>query len=308
MSEEQPIQPDQAQDQTQDQGLDQNQDQAPAEHVTQDCAKAPINPRWMFKLLVIGIVVFAVGAWGFWDASSVYPSRGKRYASYAQYQYLEQAKRANDEDFGIFIRESSVTNPQEEYDRLSEPETKTRNLQDAANSSSNRNLRASMFNARLAWLEALKVVGQLDAEHTTFDSPQQQLETLKAKWQSAASIPNPLHAFDLIVQWMIMALCWTIAMVMFVHIVRVRSKRYSWEAQSMTLTIPGGHAITPEDLEEVDKRKWDKFIVFLKIKDGHSTLGGKEISVDTYQRQFVEDWILAMEDKAFGSQEESDEA
>lgn len=273
-----------------------------------DCAKAPLNPRWIFKLLIITLVVFVVGAWGLWDASSVYPARGVRHANWAQWQYLEQAKKANDEDFGVFVRESSVTNPAEELARLSEPDTKARNAQDAATATSPRTLRASMLSTRLAWLEALKVVGQLDEEHTMIESPQRELDALKDYWQTAGSVPKPLHAFDLVVQWMIMVLCWSIALVMFVHILRVRSKKYAWQADSMTLTIPSGKSITPDDLDEVDKRKWDKFIVFLKIKASHASLGGKEISVDTYQHLLIEDWILAMEEKAFGSQEDEDDA
>jgi len=273
-----------------------------------DCAKAPLNSRWIFKLLVITLVVFVVGAWGLWDASSVYPKRGIRYADWAKWQYLEQAKKANLEDFGIFIRESSVTNPAEELERLSVTETKTRNILDADNSSSPRNLRASMMNTRYNWLEALKVVGQLDAEHTAIGSPQSELDAQKTKWQSAGSVPKPLHTLDLIVQWMIMAVCWSIALYMFLHMFKVRSKKYGWEASSMTLTLPGGASITPADLEEVDKRKWDKFIVFLKIKSSHAKLGGKEISVDTYQHNLIEDWVLAMEERAFGSQEDGDDA
>ncbi len=278
-----------------------------SEIVAQDCAKAPLNPRWAFKLGIITFVVFIVGAWGYWDASSVYPNRGIRYADWAKWQYLEQGKLANSEDFGIFIRDSSVPNPVEELERLQEPETKTRNLTDAGNSSSSRHLRASMLVARLNWLEALKVVGMLDAEHTVFESPDRERDALVEKWRSA-SVPKPLHNLDLIVQWMIMAICWFIALLMFVHILKVRMKRYAWDAGSMTLTLPGGQSITPDDLEEVDKRKWDKYIVFLKLKSSHVSLADKEVAVDTYQRKFIEDWILAMEDKAFGSQEEADAA
>ncbi|PCI08110.1 hypothetical protein COB72_08900 [bacterium] len=273
-----------------------------------DCAKAPLNSRWIFKLLVITLVVFVVGAWGLWDASSVYPKRGIRYADWAKWQYLEQAKKANAEDFGIFIRESSVTNPAEELERLSDTDTKARNIHDSANSSSSRNLRATMMITRYNWLDALKVVGQLDAEHTAIGSPQSELDAQKTKWQSADSVPKPLHTLDLIVQWMIMAVCWAIALYMFLHMLKVRSKKYAWEAASMKLTLPGGASITPADLEEVDKRKWDKFIVFLKIKSSHTKLGGKEIAVDTYQHNLIEDWILAMEEKAFGSQEDGDDA
>jgi hypothetical protein len=306
---DQPDMPDQA-DATSEQVVDNqaSQENEIPEHVTQDCSKAPLNPRWIFKLAVITLIVFIVGAWGYWDASSVYPKRGERYADWAKWQYLEQSKRANSEDFGIFVRESSVTDPVAELASLQDPERHARNVGDSENTTSSRTLRASMLVARKSWLEALKVVGHLSDEYTTIDSPQGSLDELKAKWQSASSVPKPLHAFDLFVQWMIMFLCWMIALIMAVHMLRVRAKKYSWEASSMTLGIPDGGSITPDDLEEVDKRKWDKFIVFLKIKDAHATLGGKEISVDTYQRIFVEDWILAMEEKAFGSQEDSDDS
>jgi len=283
---------------------DQNQEQLTP--VTKDCAKAPINPRWALKLSVITLVIFIVGAWGFWDASSVYPKRGERYAQWAKWQYLEQSKRANSEDFGIFIRDTSIPNPSDEYTRLYEPETQTRNLGDSQDSSSSRNLRASMLVARMNWLDALKVLGHLDPQYTTIDSPERELETLKMEWQTAKQ-PKPLSNLDLIVQWMIMAICWTVALLMFVHILKVKSKKYAWDSSEMAFTLPNGAVITPDDLEEVDKRKWDKFIVFLKIKSSHSSLGGKEISVDTYQHLYVEDWILAMEEKAFPSQEDETE-
>jgi len=274
--------------------------------IPEDCAQAPLNGRWIFKLTAMILVFFAVGLWGFWDASSVYPTRGQRYADWAQWAYLDIAKKADSEDYGIFIRETSVPHPVEELSRLSDPETKTRNLNDANDASSTRTLRAAMLAARLNWLEALAVIGQLNPEHTTFESPQRRLDSLRAQWQSEPK-PKPLHNFDLIVQWLIMLVCWSIALLMLIHMLRVRGRRYAWDAQSMTLTIPSGGSITCEDLEEVDKRKWDKFIVFLKIKASHETLGGQEIAVDTYQHNLVEDWILAMEEKTFGSQEDDDD-
>lgn len=297
-------------DQTNDNPADTNevvQDDQPTAYITEDCAKAPLNGRWVFKLMVITLVVLLVGAWGFWDATTVYPNRGQRYADWAKWQYLDQAKKADAEDYGIFVREASVTDPKEELARLSVSETLNKYQEDASSPSSSRSLRASMYLARKSWLDALKVVGNLNTDYTAIESPQRELDTLKAGWQTAASVPKPLHAFDLYVQWIIMAVCWFAGLIMIVHILKVKAKKYSWVADSMTLTIPGGASITPDDLEEVDKRKWDKFIVFLKIKGDHNSLGGQEISVDTYQHQFVEDWILAMEEKAFGSQEDGDD-
>lgn len=274
--------------------------------VNEPCAKAPLNPRWTFKLGVIAIIVFAVGVWGYLDASVIYPKRGEKYADWAKWQYLDQAKKADQEDFGIFLRDSSVTNPKEELERLSEPSRVSQNQQDAGNPSSSRALRASMQVARKRWLEALKVVGKLDPENTRFESPQRTLDELATKWSSSKGNPKPLSAFDLMVQWLIMGVCFIVALIMVVHMIRVRSRRYAWDPESMTLTLPGGESITPDDLEEIDKRKWDKFIVFLRIKGEHSELGGQEVSVDTYQHLRVEDWILAMEAKAFPSQQEND--
>jgi hypothetical protein len=273
--------------------------------VNEPCDKAPLNPRWRFKLGVIALIVFLVGCWGLWDATSVYPKRGKKYADWAKWQYLEQAKRADDEDFGIFLRESSVTDPITEYEYLSDAERLSQNRQDKNNPNSTRTKRASMQVALYQWLDALKIVSMLDPEHTTIESPQSELDALSKKW-GAAQNPKPLSNFDLMSQWLIMGVCYTVTLIMLVHMLRVMGIKYAWDPETMTLTLPGGQQISPDDLEEVDKRKWDKFIVFLKIKGAHAGLGGQEVKVDTYQHSRVEDWILAMEAKAFPSQEGED--
>lgn len=274
--------------------------------VNEPCAKAPLNPRWIFKLGVIAFIVFAVGVWGYLDATVVYPNRGEKYADWAKWQYLEQAKRADSEDFGLFLREVSVPNPREELERLSDPEQTRRNREDANNPNSTRTLRASMFNARKQWLEALSRVGMLKPEHTVIESPQRELSDLQQKWSQVKGNPKPLAGYDIPSQWLIMVVCFSVALIMVVHMLRVRARHYAWDPASMTLTLPGGAKVTPEDLDEVDKRKWDKFIVFLKIKGAHPDLGGQEVSIDTYQHQRVEDWILAMEARAFPAQEQDD--
>lgn len=82
-------------------------------------------------------------------------------------------------------------------------------------------------------------------------------------------------------------------------LVKVASKTYRWDPATRVLTLPGGVSIGTDDLEDVDKRKWDKFIVFLKIKDSHSQIGGQEVRFDTYRHSHVEEWILEMERTAF---------
>ncbi len=268
--------------------------------------KAPLNPRWRLKLGVIAFIVFLVGCWGLWDATSVYPNRGKKFADWAKWQYLEESKKADDEDFGIFLRETSVTDPEAELERLSATERMTQNRQDAANPNSSRSKRASMQNARLQWLEALEIVGMLDAEHTVIESPQGELDTLREKWSATSTNPKPLSGFDLMSQWLIMGVCYFVTLIMVIHMMRVASQRYTFEHSTKALTLPDGSSIIPDDLEEVDKRKWDKFIVFLKIKDAHPKLGGQEVKIDTYQRLLIEDWVLLMEEQAFPSQEGDD--
>lgn len=264
---------------------------------------APLSARWVRKMTVIIIILLAFGGWAMYDAVSVYPRRGERYADWAKWTYLDAASKANSEDFGIFQREASIPDPGEELVRLLSPEQRQRNEADSVSTTSPRRFRALMQKTRLQWLRALDRIGRLKPERTVIDNPRAELESLTDSWSSARSQPQPLAVYDIPSQWAIMGVCWAIAGVMIVRFVRVASLKYRWEQASMTLALPGGASITPDDLEEVDKRKWDKFIIFLKIKPGHPTLGGKEVRCDTYQHAELESWILAMEEKAFGPQE-----
>lgn len=263
---------------------------------------APLGKRWVRKMAIFIVVLIAFGGWGLYDAVWVYPARGERYATWAKMAYLEAARNANQEDFGIFERDASVPNPREELERLRSAEQRQRNAADAANTQSNRRLRAIMLNARLAWLEGLTRIGRLEAERTTIENPRTELERLQTEL-STAGRPKPLSRWDIPSQWAIMGVCWSLALFMLVRALGVASRKYRWDESTMTLTLPGGQTLTPDDLEEVDKRKWDKFIVFLKVKSSHPALGGQEVRCDTYQHDELEDWILAMERKAFGTQE-----
>lgn len=267
---------------------------------------APLGKRWVRKMAIFIVVLLAFGGWGLYDAIWVYPARGERFATWAKLAYLEAAEAADREDFGIFIREASVPSPAEELARLSQADQRQRNGADASNTQSPRRLRAIMLNSRLTWLEALSRIGQVTPERTVIENPRAELARLKSEL-STASQPKPLSRWDIPSQWAIMAVCWSLALFLIVRAVGVASRKYRWQAETMTLTLPGGAAVTPDDLEEVDKRKWDKFIVFLKIKASHPALGGQEVRCDTYQFDELEEWILAMERRAFGPQE-GDEA
>lgn len=268
---------------------------------------APLGKRWKRKMAIFLIVLIGFGGLGLYDAVEKYPARGERHASWAEWQYLEAASRADSEEPGVFIRDASVPSPAEEYGRLNESERKRRNAEDSQNTSSTRQLRATMQTTRLAWLQSLSRVGQMIPERTTIDRPRQRLESLRQTWASSSSNPKPLAGYDIPSQWAILVVCWGIALVMIVHIFRVASRSYKWEASTKTLTLPGGEQITPGDLEEFDKRKWDKFIVFLKIRGGHPSLGGQEVKVDLYQRDELEGWLLEMNEEAFGPEEDGDD-
>jgi len=268
---------------------------------------APLGRRWKRKMAIFLVVLIGFGAYGLYDAVDAYPKRGERFASWAEWQYLEAAQKANSEDFGIFERDASVPSPVEEFERLDDPERKRQNATDSTNAQSGRQLRATMLSTRHAWLQGLGRIGRLAPEHTTIDRPRQRLTDLQQVWSSASSNPKPLSAFDIPSQWAIMGVCWAIALVMIVHMFRVAGRKYAWDESTMTLTIPGGATISPSDLEEFDRRKWDKFLVFLKIKPGHPKVGGQEVKCDLYQRDLLEGWLLLMNEEAFGPEEDDDE-
>lgn len=265
---------------------------------------APLSKRWLRKIIIFLVVLIGFGAWGLYDAVVVYPKRGERHATWMRMSYLEAARSANAEDFGVFERQSSVPDPVAELARLNATEQRQRNAADAADTASSRRLRAIMQNTRREWLEGLDRIGQLTPERTTIENPQAELTRLQSEL-ATASKPKPLSAFDIPSQWLIMIVCWTGAAWILVHALRVASRKYRWSPETKALTIPGGATITPADLDEVDKRKWDKFIVFVKVKGSHPTLGGKEVRFDTYQRDELEGWILEMEREAFGPQEDA---
>lgn len=266
-----------------------------------------LNRPWVLKMVIFMIAVFGFGTWGLYDAALKYPARGEAFAEWAELQYLRACAEANAEDFGYFLREASVPNPVAEFEHLSAPETKEANQRDAdpANKSTRRQ-RAIAELARLQWLQGLKFIGHLSPEHTTIAEPRTRLEALTTAWSTRAQ-PTGLHSYDIPMQWGIMVVCYSIGVYMLVLFLRVTSRKYRWNPDEQRLTLPGGASITPDDLAEIDKRKWDKFIVFLRVREGHEQLGGQEVRIDTYRHARVEGWILEMERTAFPPEEDEDD-
>ncbi len=267
--------------------------------------KATLGRRWLLKMSVFIVLLLGLGVWGYVDATIVYPNRGRQYASWAKWQYLRAAKQANDRGvFGSFAQDAvTVEDPSAELTRLSDPEVRQRYLSEAGGDSRGA-LSAGIELTRYQWLSGLDRIGELDAEQTAIESPGAELTELETTW-STSKAPKELSFYDIPVQWIFTIVGFGGGAWLLLHVFRVASRKYTWDASTMTLTLPGGHAVTPDDLDEIDKSRWDKFIVALGIKSGHKTLGGRLIRIDTYQHADVEPWVLAMEEKAFPGQQDS---
>jgi hypothetical protein len=242
-----------------------------------------LNRPWLWKMALFGVFCVGFGVLGLYDAIISYPRRGEAFASYAQWQYLEAADHK-----GPLGQSVSIPDPKAELQRLrgSSPQ--------------------GLEQARFVWLNSLSKIGQLRPERTVMLNPSADYAQLKKIWTEGDPAnpkpkpqPKELATLDLPFQWVIVALGFGGALYLLVLFLGARGKRYSWDESTRTLTIPGGATLTPADLEDVDKRKWDKFLVFLKIKPGHPTLAGQELKLDLLRYKPLEDWILEMERAAF---------
>lgn len=234
-----------------------------------------LNRRWLIKVGVFFIALAGLGAWGLWDALVAYPERGRNHAEWVEKEYLAAAEAE-----GRLLR-ASVSNPREELRRLRERGDDLTALEEA----------------RLEWLTSLDRVGDLPASEanedspTVFDNARARLESLRDEW-ATKSPPKPLGAFDIPLQWVIVALgfggaLWTLGV-----IGRASRFRFGYEPEENALTLSDGRRLTPDQLNEVDKRKWDKFYVTLRLKDGSA------VKLDLLRYIPLEQWVLEMEQAA----------
>jgi hypothetical protein len=244
-----------------------------------------LNKGWLLKMAIFFTILLAFGMWGLYDAVIAYPNRGKADAEYRELEYLNAAR-----DAGVLLR-ASVDQPRAELDRLRAIE---KELLTTANSSdtSQAAMLARADRAKLQWLTALSRVGMLSPANTTFENPTGQREILENTWATKTP-PKPLSAFDIPSQWLFVIAGFGGALWLTVLFLRVSSKKFRWEPSTRTLTIPGGRTITPADIAEVDKRKWDKFFVTLRLND--STPAPREHKFDLLRYTPLEAWILELE-------------
>jgi hypothetical protein len=244
-----------------------------------------LNKGWLVKMGIFFVVLFVFGVWGLYDALVAYPNRGKADAEYRELVYLNASR-----DAGLLLR-ASVNEPRTVLEDLRAREREIRNAALASDTSPGA-LIAKADLARLDWLTSLSRIGSLRPERTTFDNPTQRREALDTAWQTRTP-PKPLSAFDIPSQWLFVIAGFGGAAWLTVLFLRVSSKKFRWEPSTRTLTVPGGRTIAPTDIAEVDKRKWDKFFVTLRLNE--SAQAPREHKFDLLRYTPLEAWILEME-------------
>jgi len=244
---------------------------------------------WTIKTLIFILALGGLAVWGWYDAFHEYPQRGRLHEAFMLQEYLREADKA------FQLAQASVEDPAAEYRRLSgiEPPAMT-----------------PVERARFAWLRSVSrlkslsgITRQNQAElaarsdparpredtRTMFADPRLVLTTLSNQL-AQASQPKPLAAYDLPMQFVFLFGGAAGCIYLIGLFITVRSRVYRYDPESHRLTLPNGRTVVPADIALVDKRQWDKFIVFLRPVDGSA-----EIRLDLYRHHPLEEWILEME-------------
>jgi len=251
-----------------------------------------VNTKWLLKMVVFLVVLTVLGAWGLLDAVVFYPARGEASAQWALYEYLQSANDSND------LLRTRVDDPRAELAQLQSQRDELARQSEGESLSARR---AQTKLKRLEWLEALSAVGALDPTRTALDAPREDLDRLDAAL-AGDTPPKPLAAWDIPLQWGFVVVGFGGALWLIWLMLRVTRTRYTYDAEAKALFLPDGRAVTPEDLVELDKRKWDKFIVTLRLKDGGA------VRLDLLRYTPLEDWVVEMERAAGLADESADSA
>jgi hypothetical protein len=284
-----------------------------------------VNNRWFIKIVVMLAVIAAFGSWGLLDATVIYPKRGFEDASFKQKAYLERAELAEKNGRGEMLRNASIPDPVAKRAMLKgkakdlfASEKQAAELEAVAAGSGPEARQAqnklrdilpmTVDAAALRWLDSLAMVGGLEPERTTMKDPAGELRVLSEKWKQT-SPPKALDFYDLPLQWAIMVVCYGISVWMLVVIFRTRRKVFGWDEQEKRLYLPGGESLVPGDVQEFDKRKWDKFYVTIRLKpgagrpaEGSTTPVPPAVTLDLLRHVPLEEWVLEMERIAFPEQ------
>ena len=270
---------------------------APAETLS-----TSISRKWFLKLGAFWIVCVGITIWGLADGLVIYPARGERVAQHTLMSYLE------------FLEGNRRLRP--DTANVLDPATELSDLE-AAREANPESL-SELDMARLQWLQSLDRIhsmgsltrqneaemtdGTLNADTVTmFVRPRDTLTELQAEI-GTQNPPKELKVWDIPSQFALAAVFGLAALGLTWRIATTLPVKYRYEPGTMTLHMPGGVAITPADIEVVDKRKWDKFFVTLELKNGMS------YTLDLMRFEPLEAWFLEMERHTEGYEPEDDEA
>jgi len=258
-------------------------------------AETTISRNWLAKMALFIAAFLGLAVWGLVDAVAIYPARGAQHARYMEYKYLEALSET-----GAILR-ASVDDPRAALEDL---EGRQRELADemaALPPESVARQRVEVELARLSWLRSLANGWMLDAGRTTFDDPAARLEELEEEWASAEQ-PKGLSAFDIPMQWVFVVIGVGGAAWLGMTVLRVTRTKFTYEESTRTLTLPSGESFAPGDIAEVDKRKWHKYFVTIKLSEGATH------TLDLLRYQPLEEWVLEMEKHSPGYEPPKDEA
>lgn len=241
-----------------------------------------LGRKWLVKMLIFTAVGVGLAVWGLIDASVVYPARGARAAEHFRFLYVDARTQ------GGTVPASIEFDPVDEFSRLDT----ARKLGPLTPADQH----------KFGWLEQLRIIGRLGPQRVSIPDAVNEFHALAAKWRQANGSTRaavPLSAYDLAIQWGMCGLGVVISGLLGMHVLRVSRRRYSWDPEAKRLTLPDGSSLTPSDVTEFDKRKWDKFLIFLRVREGHDRHGGRELKLDLYHHAPLEEWVLEMERTAF---------
>lgn len=265
---------------------------------------ASLSPRYWIKQAIIIVVVAGLGVWGFMDGFVWYPAQAVKFAQWSEWEYLSFLDSPPPgASAGANLGVASIPDPVDEYERLGNPDY-VRNPE-------------SLEQVRGNWLDALTIVNRLDEQYTKYPrenddegdigTPFERLGALREIWGDVdrANAPKRRSKFDIMFQYPIFLVGTGLALYFGYGLFRAVGTRYAWDPGTKRITLPGSIQVTPDQIDEFDKSQWHKFYVVLHLGENHPTHAGKNIKVDLYRHQGVEDWILEMERERFPEKAEA---
>ncbi len=293
--------------------------------------KTKLNRGWLVKMAIFFIVLVGFGVWGLIDALYFYPANGLADASFKLKNYLAVLSKSTarltasgvkvaDPRAELTLLTNKATGRSGSGGPLSDAETARLEWLTALS----RVWKLDAAEVRIYEVERVRIspagtpvfgglgtTGPLKERLNVYfqprsgvavakardgtsstDQPDVVLKELDAYWKTAKA-RKPLAAYDLPSQWLFVVGGFGGGAYLLVLVLRVASRKYSYDPQTHELTLRGGVTISPDDVKEFDKRRWHKFFLILRLRDGRS------FKLDLLRYVPLEEWALEMERIAF---------